>query len=315
MPGASDTEALAAATRNGASVGAPPEASLDALLPPAMAAKAERVGANKAALPTLDTFVLSVLAGAFIALGAMFATTVVAGAADQIPFGVTRLLAGVAFSLGLILVVVAGAELFTGNNLIVMAWASKRVTLRRMMSNWGLVYAGNLVGAAATAALVFAAGHYEFGDAAVGQSALAIAQSKSTLGFGQAVALGILCNALVCLAVWLCYSARSVTDKVLAIVFPISAFVAAGFEHSVANMYFLPTGLLIHDGASDAFWAASGKSAADYPDITWSNAVLGNLLPVTIGNVIGGALMVGLVYWLVYRRPRRSRATSAANPG
>ena len=153
--------------------------------------------------------------------------------------------------------VVAGAELFTGNNLIVMAWADRRIRLGRLLRNWGIVYLGNLVGALATALLVFAARQYEFGDGAVGLNALAIAETKSSLGWGQAVALGVLCNALVCLAVWLSYAARSVTDKVLAVLFPITAFVAAGFEHSVANMYFLPIGLLVKrrpdaSGAADA---------------------------------------------------------------
>jgi formate/nitrite transporter len=269
-------------------VPAPP--SLDALLPPAMAAKAEELGANKASLGTFETLLLGVLAGAFIGLGAMFATTVTVG---DLPFGVERLLAGIVFSLGLILVVVAGAELFTGNNLIVMATASGRVPVRRLLRNWGLVYVGNLVGAVATAALVFAGKQYAFADGAVGANMLAIAEAKGGLGFGQAIALGMLCNALVCLAIWLTYSARSVTDKVLAIVFPISAFVAAGFEHSVANMYFLSTGLLAED-----------KVPGNFPHVNLGDALVGNLLPVTIGNIFGGAVMVGLVYWLVYLRRR-----------
>jgi formate transporter len=277
-------------------------AGIDALLPPAMAAKAEDIGVNKAGMSAMRTFVLAVLAGAFIALGAMFTTVVGAGAAGHMPFGVARLLAALPFCLGLILVVVAGAELFTGNNLIVMAWADRRVTLSRLLRNWGIVYAGNLVGAVATALLVFASRQYEFGAGTVGVNALAIAQTKSSLGFGQAIALGMLCNALVCLAIWLTYSARTVADKVLAIIFPITAFVAAGFEHSVANMYFLPMGLLLHDRASAHFWHATGKAATAYPDVTWSHALLSNLVPVTIGNVVGGSVMVGLVYWLVYAR-------------
>jgi formate transporter len=288
-----------AAPPNGA-----PAVNLDALLPPAMRAKAEDVGVSKAGASTLRTFILAVLAGAFIALGAMFATVVGAGAAGHIPYGVARLLAGLVFCLGLILVVIAGAELFTGNNLIVMAWADRRVATRRLLRNWGIVYAGNLVGGVATALLVFASKQYEFGDGSVGVSALNIAQTKTSLGFGQAIALGILCNALVCLAIWLTYSARSVTDKILAILFPITAFVAAGFEHSVANMYFLPIGVLLRNDASSQFWHTTGKTAAAYPDVTWSNAVFSNLLPVTIGNIFGGAVMVGLVYWLVYARTR-----------
>lgn len=296
------TPTASAADRDGGPVAAPPPGAADAPLPPAMAAKASDLGVAKAGLDATRTFVLAVLAGAFISLGAMFATVATADAAN-IPFGITRVVGGVTFSLGLVLVVVAGAELFTGNNLIVMAWADRRIGLTRLLRNWGIVYLGNLVGALATALLVFAARQYEFGDGAVGLNALAIAETKSSLGWGQAVALGVLCNALVCLAVWLSYAARSVTDKVLAVLFPITAFVAAGFEHSVANMYFLPVGLLVKQAGPDSFWSSTGADAADYPDLSWANALFGNLVPVTLGNIFGGAVMVGLVYWLIYRRP------------
>jgi formate transporter len=281
-----------------------PEATLDALLPAEIARKAEEVGVKKARLDAPSTIVLAVLAGAFIALGAVFATTVSAGAAGHIPFGVTRLLAGLVFSLGLILVVVGGAELFTGNNLIIMAWASRRVSSGQLLRNWALVYAGNLLGAVGTATLVFAGDQYQFGQGAVGGAALDIANAKVHVGFLEGVALGILCNGLVWLAVWLSYGARSTTDKILAIVPPIAAFVAAGFEHSVANMYFLPIALLIRAGAPDSFWSALGKSPDDYPDLTWSNAVLGNLVPVTLGNIIGGVVLVGAVYWFVFLRKK-----------
>jgi formate/nitrite transporter len=280
------------------------EPQLDALLPPEMAARAEQIGVKKATLDWASMFALAVLAGAFIALGALFATTVVAGAAGQLPYGVARLLAGLAFSLGLILVIVGGAELFTGNTLIVMAWASGAVGARLLLRNWLVVYLGNFAGAAATAALVFVSGQYAFGGGAVGATALATAQAKVGLDFVPAVALGVLCNALVCLAVWLTFSARTTADRILAIVPPIAAFVAAGFEHSVANMYFIPVALFIRAGAPEAFWAAVGRTAADYPTLTWERFLVANLLPVTIGNVIGGALLVGAVYWFVYRRPR-----------
>jgi formate transporter len=280
-----------------------PPGLVDAPLPPAMAARASDLGVAKAGLDAQRTFVLAILAGAFIALGAMFATIVTAGASD-VPFGLARLAAGVVFCLGLLLVVAAGAELFTGNNLIVMAWADRRISMRQLARNWAIVYAGNLVGAFATALLVFLARQYEFGDGAVGLNALAIANTKTSLGWGQAVALGVLCNALVCLAVWLSYGARTLTDKFFAILLPISAFVAAGFEHSVANMYFLPLGLLVKNGATDAFWHTTGAAPGDYGHLTWSAAALDNLVPVTIGNIFGGAVMVGLVYWLVYRRPQ-----------
>ena len=282
----------------------------DALIPPEMAAKAEQVGVKKAHTEPWSMFVLAVLAGAFIALGAVFSTTVVAGAAG-LPYGVVRLLAGLVFSLGLILVVVAGAELFTGNNLIVMAWASRKVSTRLLLKNWAIVYLGNFAGALATAALVYASGQFAFAQGAVGAAALATANGKVGLGFVQAVALGILCNALVCLAIWMTFSARTTTDRILAIVPPITAFVAAGFEHSIANMYYLPIGLLIRAFAPQSFWTNIGKTAADFPNLTWGHFFLNNLLPVTVGNIIGGALFVGAVYWFVYLRPKTTGVAPA----
>jgi formate/nitrite transporter len=266
---------------------------LDALPPPEMARKAEAVGVAKVGLDAATTFALSVLAGAFIAMGAVFATTATTGG-DELPYGVARLLGGLTFSLGLILVVVAGAELFTGNNLIVMAWASRRVSTLRLLRNWVIVYAGNLVGALATAVLLYAGQQYELGGGAVGTQAVSIAATKTGYGWWQALVLGMFCNALVCLAVWLCYSARTTADKVLAIIPPIAAFVAAGFEHSVANMYFIPYGLLVE----------STEGFADVPGLTWGDFLWANLLPVTIGNIVGGALMVGAIYWFIYLRPR-----------
>jgi formate transporter len=277
---------------------------IDALLPAEMAASAERIGVRKAEMPPVSMFVLAVLAGAFIALGAIFSTTVSAGT-GALPFGVARLLAGLVFSLGLILVVVGGAELFTGNNLIVMAWASRKVSTRLLLKNWGVVYLGNLVGAVATAAVMFLTAQYSFGRGAVGLAALSTAEAKTSLGFVQAVALGVMCNALVCLAVWLTYSARTTSDRILAVVPPITAFVAAGFEHSVANMYFIPIGLFIKAGAPPAFWADVGHSAADFPHLTPA-AFAANLLPVTLGNIVGGGLMVGAIYWFVYLRASRT---------
>jgi formate transporter FocA len=276
--------------------------SVDALLPRAMAEKAEEVGVKKAAMDCVRLLALAVLAGAFIALGAVFSTTVAAGASTALPYGLVRLLTGVVFSLGLILVIVGGAELFTGNNLIVMAWANRRVSTARLLRNWVIVYFGNFVGAFSTAGLVYLSGQYAFGNGSVGATALATANAKTGLGFGQAVVLGVLCNGLVCLAVWLSYSGRTTTDKILAIVPPIAAFVAAGFEHSVANMYFIPVGLFIKAGAPEPFWSAIGKTAGDYPDLTWGGLFLNNLLPVSLGNIIGGAVLVGAVYWFVYLR-------------
>jgi formate/nitrite transporter len=279
--------------------------NFDALPPPEMAKKAEQVGVAKAGLDAATTFALAVLAGAFIAVGAAFATNTLAGSSD-LPYGVARLLGGLAFSLGLILVVVAGAELFTGNNLTVMAWASGRVSTLRLLRNWTIVYVGNFAGAIATAGLLYAGKQYEFGKGAVGETALTIAATKTGYGFVQAIALGMLCNALVCIAVWLCYSARSTADRILAVVPPITAFVALGFEHSVANMFFIQFALLVK---GDTSFVAAHK-APDLSGVTWGHFLTANLLPVTIGNVIGGALMVGAIYWFVYLRnsstvPRR----------
>ena len=275
---------------------------LDALAPAAVAKKAETVGVTKAGMATVEVFVLSVLAGAFIALGAIFATTVTAGGAE-LPYGVLRLLAGLVFTLGLVLVVVAGAELFTGNNLIVMAWASRRVSTVMLVRNWSVVWIGNFVGAFATAVLLYLSKQYTFGGGAVGQSILSIGVAKTSLGFGQAIALGMLCNALVCLAVWLTYGAHTTTDKILAIMLPITAFVAAGFEHSVANMYFISIALLVK--SNDGF-VSSLDPQPDLSGLTVQSFLVDNLLPVTIGNILGGAVMVGAVYWLAYLRPRRA---------
>jgi formate transporter FocA len=280
-----------------------------------MALRAEKIGVSKAHMSLFTLFALGVLAGIFIALGAIFATTVTAptmgvdpatGAplAKWLPFGISKFLGGFAFCLGLILVVVAGAELFTGNNLIIMAWANRQISTFSLLRNWGIVYVGNFVGAILTVVVVLLSGQYTFGNGAVGLNALNIAQAKVGYGFIQAVFLGSLCNMLVCLAVWLVLSARTTTDKILSIIFPITAFVAAGFEHSIANMYFIPMGLAIKQVADDSFWSSIGSSAADYATLTWRNFLLLNLLPVTIGNIIGGALGVGVVYYVIYLRPK-----------
>lgn len=287
--------------------------SVDALVPQAMAEKMENVGVAKVGLGPLRMFALAVLAGAFIALGAIFATTVTTGTADM-PFGISKLLGGLVFCLGLILVIGAGAELFTGNNLIVMAWAHRRISTMRLLRNWVIVYIGNFVGALLTVVLLFFSGQWGFNNGAIGLNALNIANHKVGLGFVEALFLGILCNALVCLAVWLCIGARSATDKVLAIIFPITAFVAAGFEHSVANMYFIPIGLAIKANAGAEFWGQIGQTAADYTNLTWANFFVANLLPVTIGNIIGGAVMVGLVYWFIYLRPSWTGQETGSQP-
>ena len=291
------------------------EIHIDALLPAEMAVRAEQIGIRKAEMPTLTMFTLSVLAGAFISLGAIFATIVSAGNmitigpdgvvafTTSLPYGVTRLLAGFVFCLGLILVIVGGAELFTGNNLIVMAWASGKVTSRAILRNWVIVYVGNFIGSISTAIMMFFTKQYTFGADAVGITALRIAVGKVDYTFLQALALGVMCNALVCMAVWLTFSARSTIDKILAIIFPITAFVAAGFEHSIANMYFIPYALLIKDFDPD-FISRVGRGIQHLDILTWQSFFVDNLLPVTIGNIIGGAVLVAAVYWSVYLRGR-----------
>ena len=270
---------------------------IDAYAPPEIAARIETAGVKKAQLPALQTMVLAILAGAFIAFGGMFYTLVVTD--SGLGFGPQRLLGGIVFSLGLILVVIAGAGLFTGNNLIVMAWADKKISSHQLLRNWLLVYIGNFIGAAATALIVYWSGILSLGDGALGETAKAIALGKVQLPFMEAFFRGVLCNTLVCLAVWLCFAAHTVSGKILAIIFPVSAFVALGFEHSVANMYLIPIGYLAGIGETSATGLMSYFTATN--GITLSG-FFGNLVPVTLGNIVGGSVFVALVYWLVYLR-------------
>jgi formate transporter len=252
----------------------------DCYSPREIAERIEAVGVAKARLPLLSMTALGVLGGGFIGLGALFSTLVLSD--STLSFGLARLLAGLAFSTGLILVVVAGAELFTGNNLLVMAFVARRIRAGELALNLAVVYVANFVGAAGLAAIVYMSGYSEMADGAVGRTAVAISMTKAALPFGEAFFRGVLCNVLVCLAVWMAMAGRTVTDKVMAIVFPISAFVAAGFEHSVANMYFIPLGILLN---------------ADVGLVD----LLRNLVPVTLGNLAGGIGMVALVYHVIYR--------------
>jgi formate/nitrite transporter len=266
---------------------------MDAFAPAEIAGLVRTRGVAKANADVVPAFVLGVLAGAFIGLGAVFSTVV--GTDSTLGYGVTRWLAGIAFSLGLILVVIAGAELFTGNNLMVMAVASRQVTVGRLLRTWAIVYVGNFVGALSIVAMVALAGWWTLDDKAVGSSALTIAATKTSLPFGTIFFRGILANALVCLAVWLATGGRSLTDKILAIVPPIAAFVACGFEHSVANMYFIPMGLVLK--GKEGLTSAVGTSSLTI------TGFLKNLVASTLGNIVGGAILVGIVYWFVYLRP------------
>jgi len=292
------------------------EVHIDSLLPAEMAAKAESIGVRKAQMPAFTMLMLAILAGAFISMGSIFATTVAAGGisvsgvdgslaySSALPYGITRLLTGLVFCLGLILVVVGGAELFTGNNLIVMAWASNKVTTAALLRNWVIVYIGNFIGAVGTAVLMFFTKQYTFGSDSVGIAALRIAIAKSELDFIQAIALGILCNVLVCLAVWLTFSARTTLDKIASIIFPITAFVAAGFEHSVANMYFIPYALLVKMFDPEFITRISDR-VTNLDSLTWQAFFVNNLIPVTIGNIIGGTVLVAAVYWVVFLRGKK----------
>jgi formate/nitrite transporter len=264
---------------------------IDAYSPKEIAERVESIGVTKARLPIRTMSALGVVAGAFIGLGALYFTLVTSD--PNLSFGVSRILGGVTFSLGLILVVVAGAELFTGNNLMVMAWADNKISTGELLRNWLVIFVTNLVGAMGLAVIVALSNHAGMNEGAVGTQMVKIAAAKVSLPFWEALFKGVLCNLLVCLAVWMTLAGRSVTDKVLAVIFPISAFVASGFEHSVANMYFIPLGILLRD-------RVVVPSAVNISNLDWPG-FLQNLIPVTIGNIIGGSAMVALAYYVIYR--------------
>lgn len=264
---------------------------LDAFSPEQIARKVTQVGVRKAHLPLLSLMLLGILAGAFIGLGCVLFTLVQNDA--SLGFASQRLLGGLVFSLGLILVTVAGAELFTGNNLLAMAWASGQVSSVEVLRNWVLAALANAIGAGGLALMVWLAGQGSLNDGAVGRTVVRIAMAKAALPWLEAFWRGVLCNVLVCMAVWMALSGRSVTDKVVAIVFPVTAFVAAGFEHSIANLYFFPLAMLL-------------GAPLDAMDL------LRNLFPVIAGNLLGGSVLVALVYWVIYLRP--GAGTPPADP-
>jgi formate transporter len=273
-----------------------PPFTMDAYAPAEMAMRVEAVGVAKANLDAATMFALAVLAGAFIALGANLTTILFTE--HGLGYGVSRVAGGLVFSLGLILVIVGGAELFTGNSLMVMAWASGRVSTGRLLRNWLIVYAGNFTGALATAVGIYLSQQWTFDGYQVGATAVKIAVAKVSYGVLPAFVLSVFGNALVCLAVWLCVSARTTTDKILAIIPPITAFVAAGFEHSIANMYFIPMALFLRGEAH--VLNQVGPPLEQLARLTWAGFVLHNLIPVTLGNLVGGVVMVAAVYWFVY---------------
>lgn len=262
----------------------------DAFSPAQIAEKIEQVGVSKARLPLLQMVLLGMLAGAFIALGALYFVLVVSD--ESLGFAASRVLGGVVFSLGLLLVVVAGAELFTGNNLLMMAWADGRISSHALLRNWVVVCAANFAGAAGMALLVWLSGHPAMNDGRVAALVVTLAGAKCAAPLAALFWKGVLCNILVCLAVWMAMAGRSVTDKFVAVVFPISAFVAAGFEHSIANMYLIPLAMLLQDSVPAALLSpALGVTG-----------LLRNLAVVIAGNILGGSVLVALVYHLIYRR-------------
>lgn len=266
--------------------------NLNAYSPAEIQDSVETVGVKKATLPLLPSFMLSVMAGGSIGLGALY-YTIVASDAD-LSFATIRVVGGLVFSLGLALVLVAGAELFTGNNLIVMAWASGKISTRQVLRNWTIVYCGNLVGSIGLVILVLFSHHLDMNGGRIGLTVLNTAVAKISPDVVTLFFKGILCNVLVCLGVWLAYAGRSVTDKIVGLMLPVSAFVAAGFEHCIANMYFLPMAWLLTE---------MGKIPAGFDaSVITINGIIHNLVPVTLGNIVGGSGFVGLAYWVIYRR-------------
>ncbi|MDP7367541.1 MAG: formate/nitrite transporter family protein [Candidatus Pacebacteria bacterium] len=264
----------------------------NAYSPKEIAERVESVGVAKAHLSLLSMVMLGVLAGVFIGLGALFFVLIKSDA--TLGFAVSQVLGGLVFSLGLILVIVAGAELFTGNNLLAMAWADGKISTLDLLKNWSIVCCANFIGAGGLALLVFYSGHPEMNNGAIADQYLTIAAAKCSLPFWAAFFRGVLCNILVCIAVWMAFAGRSVFDKAVAIIFPISAFVAAGFEHSIANMYFIPMGMLLK---------ASGYIGTNVDAVSWVG-FSSNLVPVILGNLIGGSVFVGFVYYIIYLRAR-----------
>ncbi len=280
------------------------ETITDAYMPAEMAKRAEASAIRKANRDLISAFFLAVQAGSFVAFGAALYTHVIHDSSMGVGF--TKLIGGLTFSLGLILVIIAGADLFTGDTLMVMGCFSRKFKIRQMLQSWLRVFLGNFAGSMCIVMLVYFSGHWTNNGGAVGVTALKIANAKVNLTFMQALSSGMLCNILVCLAIWLCYSARSVTDKILAIIFPITAFVAMGFEHSIANMYFIPAGLLLKTNPE----IVSQLNGADLSNLTVPGFIVKNLIPVTIGNMVGGAIFVGTIYWILYLR---KQTTEKAN--
>lgn len=276
--------------------------NFDAFPPHVMAQKAVDVAVGKVNKDPVSLFLSAMTAGVFIGIAFIFYTVVTTGNGD-IGWGANKFIGALAFSLGLMLVVILGADLFTSTVLTIVARADKKVTWGQMIKHWIIVYVGNFAGALCLVFVMQLAKHYQDDGGLLGLNYMHIAQHKLHHTFIQAVALGAMCNLLVCLGVWMTYAARSVTDKLLAVVLPVAMFVASGFEHSVANMFQISMAIMTRTLAGPEFWQTAQADIADYADLTWSNFFLHNLIPVTIGNIIGGAVFVGLAYWFIYLRP------------
>ena len=272
------------------------------LTPSEIAEYTIEAGVNKTKMTALNMFVLGILAGAFIAFAAegsnMAAYNLFSNAGT---YGLGKVLAGAVFGTGLMLVLVAGGELFTGNTMIIAGVLDKKVTIKAMLKNWIFVYLGNFVGAILIAYMMNKSGLYNSSAGLLGGMTIKIASYKVGLTFMQAFYLGIMCNWLVCLAVWMCYGAKDMTGKLLAIFFPIWLFITSGFEHSVANMYYIPAGIMAKGTKA---WADSAITLGVTPEklinLNWGSFVTNNLIPVTLGNIVGGGIFVGAVYWFVY---------------
>jgi len=273
----------------------------DLLLPSEMAKVAEDAGVYKATKHPFTTFFLAITAGVFISIAFAFYITATTGTAT-VPWGLAKLVGGICFSLGLMLVVVCGADLFTSTVLTVVAKASGRISWLQLARNWIIVYIGNFIGAIFFVVLIWFAGQYMVANGAWGLNVLQTADHKMHHTFIEAVCLGILANLMVCMAVWMSYSGRSLLDKMFAMVLPVAMFVASGFEHSIANMFLVPMAIIIKDFATPEFWQATGASADQFTHLTVSHFITDNLIPVTLGNIIGGGLLVGLTYWVIYLR-------------
>ena len=278
----------------------------DFLTPAEMMVEAENYAYGKTKKPTATVIGLAIMAGLFIGLAFVFYITVTTGSSN-VGWGISKLIGGAVFSLGLILVVLCGSELFTSSVLTILAWANKQISASKMFTIWGKVYVGNFLGAMLLLALVTAGGLYESGHGQWGLNALNIAQHKLHHTFLQAFALGILCNLLVCLAVWLTFSSKNAMTKAFMTILPVALFVSSGFEHCVANMFMIPLGITIQTFAADSFWHEIGVNASQYADITVANFIFKNLIPVTLGNIVGGAVLVGLGNWVVFSLPYKNK--------